>query len=81
MEENNKTMIEINGYTDNIGSEGDNLKLSEDRARAVFDYLADKGIHQKRMSFKGWGESNPLADNETEEGRKINRRVEVVIFK
>jgi outer membrane protein OmpA-like peptidoglycan-associated protein len=80
MEENNKIIIEINGYTDNIGSELNNLKLSEDRAKAVFNYLAEKGIHKKRMSYKGWGETNPLADNETDEGRKTNRRVEVVIF-
>ena len=80
MEENKKTKIEINGHTDNIGTVEDNLKLSEDRAKAVMNYLANKGINYKRMSFIGFGESKPVGDNGTEKGRQANRRVEVIFI-
>lgn len=72
--------IEINGYTDALGSKTGNLKLSEKRAKAVMDYLIQKGVPADRMSFHGYGE-NPeffIGDNATEEGRQKNRRVEVV---
>lgn len=76
--EKNKT-IQINGYTDNVGKEEDNQKLSELRAKAVADYLATKGIALERISYKGYGSNSPIERNDTEEGRKKNRRVEFVL--
>jgi len=78
---NPKMEIEINGYTDNIGADDYNLKLSEDRANAVHQYLIDKGINKIRIAFKGHGKLNPIDDNQTEEGRQNNRRVEFTIVK
>jgi outer membrane protein OmpA-like peptidoglycan-associated protein len=76
-----KTMkIEISGYTDNIGDEIQNQMLSEERAKAVVDYLISKKIERNRLSFKGFGSKQPIASNETEEGRKKNRRVEFVVL-
>jgi outer membrane protein OmpA-like peptidoglycan-associated protein len=79
LKENNNTTIEIFGYTDNIGTEENNHKLSEDRANAVAAYLISKGISRSRVTYKGLGSSKPIASNETEEGRQQNRRVEFVI--
>jgi len=73
--------IQINGYTDNTGSEKRNLYLSENRAKAVVDYLKEKGIREERLKYKGYGSDNPIATNETEEGRAKNRRVEFVVIK
>jgi outer membrane protein OmpA-like peptidoglycan-associated protein len=67
--------IEIRGYTDNTGNETSNQKLSEKRAQAVLEELAKNGVSRDRMSSMGFGESNPIADNNTKEGRAINRRV------
>ena len=76
----NKTMkIEIRGHTDNVGDETTNQKLSEERAKAIVDYLISKKIDKNRLSFKGFGNKQPIASNETEDGRKKNRRVEFVI--
>ena len=69
--------IEVGGHTDAQGSTSHNQKLSEQRAESVRDYLAGKGIEASRMTTKGYGESNPIADNATEEGRAKNRRVEL----
>ncbi|MFA6572164.1 MAG: OmpA family protein [Bacteroidota bacterium] len=71
--------IEICGYTDNNGTVEFNKNLSLQRAKAVYDYLIQKNIPKSRLSFKGYGESNPIADNDSEEGRKLNRRVELLI--
>jgi outer membrane protein OmpA-like peptidoglycan-associated protein len=71
--------IRINGYTDNIGSDADNLTLSENRAKAVVDYLVSKGVDNKRLTSKGFGETQPVADNSTEEGRALNRRTEFIV--
>jgi outer membrane protein OmpA-like peptidoglycan-associated protein len=71
--------IEIGGHTDNQGSESYNEKLSNDRAKAVYDYLVNKGINSNRMSYKGYGMSKPIATNDTEEGRALNRRTEFTI--
>jgi OOP family OmpA-OmpF porin len=68
--------VEIQGYTDNIGSESYNNKLSQLRADAVKKYLVSKGISASRLTATGFGESNPLADNKTAEGRAMNRRIE-----
>jgi outer membrane protein OmpA-like peptidoglycan-associated protein len=72
--------IEIAGHSDNTGSAEYNQKLSEARAKAVISYLLQKGIEQKRLSFKGYGNTKPVANNSTEQGRQQNRRVEFVII-
>lgn len=71
--------IAIHGHTDNVGDAGDNLALSADRAFSVKQYLQSKGISGNRITFKGFGETKPIASNTTEEGRKKNRRTEFVI--
>ncbi len=71
--------IKINGHTDNVGKEKTNLRLSERRAKAIVDYLIEKGIDIKRLAFEGYGEYMPLTPNTTEEGRSENRRVEFEI--
>ncbi|MCB0522012.1 MAG: OmpA family protein [Lewinellaceae bacterium] len=68
--------VEIGGHTDNMGSDEDNLVLSEKRAAAVYQYLLGKGIDKDRLSFKGYGETVPVASNGTATGRLQNRRVE-----
>ena len=69
----------ITGHTDNIGEESSNLQLSKHRAKAVVDYLIDKGIETERLTYSGLGSSQPIADNDTEKGRKQNRRVDFTI--
>lgn len=71
--------LSIEGHTDNIGSETYNQTLSENRVKSVRDYLVGKGIAASRLTTKGFGESSPVADNKTEEGRAQNRRVELKI--
>jgi OOP family OmpA-OmpF porin len=66
----------IQGYTDNIGSDEYNLGLSQRRAEAVEKYLEAKGVDPDAMSAKGYGSANPIASNDTREGRAQNRRVE-----
>ncbi|MCK9280284.1 MAG: OmpA family protein [Melioribacteraceae bacterium] len=68
--------VEIQGHTDSIGSESYNQKLSEKRANAVKNYLLARGIAASRLSIKGLGESSPMADNNTADGRAMNRRIE-----
>ena len=72
--------IEIGGHTDGKGSDGYNLRLSENRAKAVVDFLVSKGIDIKRLKYKGYGKSMPVASNDTDEGRALNRRVEFRIL-
>jgi outer membrane protein OmpA-like peptidoglycan-associated protein/tetratricopeptide (TPR) repeat protein len=72
--------IEISGHTDNIGKSADNLTLSNNRAKAVVNYLVSKGIDVKRLMAKGYGASKPVADNKTEEGRAQNRRTEMKVI-
>jgi outer membrane protein OmpA-like peptidoglycan-associated protein len=71
--------IEIGGHTDNTGTEEYNLKLSNNRAKAVNDYLIAHNIDPFRINFKGYGESKPVSDNNTEEGKALNRRTEFMI--
>jgi OOP family OmpA-OmpF porin len=68
--------VELAGHTDNVGSREYNKKLSLDRAQAVLDYLVKKGISPARVTAHGYGMSEPVATNETDEGRALNRRVE-----
>ncbi|OQX78664.1 MAG: hypothetical protein B6D61_04965 [Bacteroidetes bacterium 4484_249] len=72
--------IEISGHTDNIGSASYNQELSENRAKAVVDYLTKKGIDKARLTFIGYGFKQPIASNDTEEGRQMNRRTEFKIL-
>jgi outer membrane protein OmpA-like peptidoglycan-associated protein len=71
--------VEISGHTDSKGSEAYNQNLSERRAQSVVDYLAANGIGSSRLAAVGYGEAQPVADNDTEEGRELNRRVELMI--
>ena len=72
--------VEIGGHTDSVGSDSYNQKLSEQRAKAVHDYIVSQGVDKSRLSYKGYGESEPIATNETEAGRQRNRRVELKIL-
>lgn len=79
LNDNPTIAIQIQGHTDNIGNDASNLKLSENRAKSVYSYLIEKGILQTRLTFVGYGESMPVASNDTEEGRARNRRTVFVI--
>ena len=72
--------ILIGGHTDNVGSQNDNQKLSENRAMVVKEYLVDKGISAQRIEAKGFGESQAIEDNSTPQGRALNRRTEFTIL-
>lgn len=80
LNENPEIRIGIYGYTDNIGSSDDNIKLSLARANSVAEYLTLKGIDKSRLIIKGFGMKNPIASNSSEEGRQKNRRVEFTIL-
>lgn len=73
--------IEVAGHTDNVGEDDDNLQLSQKRADAVKNYLTKKGIAANRIVAKGYGETQPVASNETAEGKQLNRRTEVRFLK
>jgi outer membrane protein OmpA-like peptidoglycan-associated protein len=79
LKDNPSIKIQIIGHTDNVGSENDNQKLSEARAKAVAAALVSRGIDYSRVSYLGLGESQPIADNDTESGRKKNRRTEFIL--
>lgn len=79
LKDNPTLHIQINGHTDNSGKTTDNKTLSENRARAVTAYLVTKGIAQTRLAFKGFGDTVPVADNATQEGRAQNRRTELKV--
>ena len=72
--------IEIAGYTDSQGSEGGNQRLSQQRADAVLDGLRIRRVPVSNFRSVGYGEENPIADNETEEGREANRRIEFTLI-
>jgi outer membrane protein OmpA-like peptidoglycan-associated protein len=71
--------LEINAYTDNTSSEDYNLELSKKRARSIASYLINKGVSASRVSEFGYGESNPIASNDSEQGKELNRRVEFIL--
>ena len=79
LEENPSMHILISGYTDNVGKASDNLILSTNRAKSIVNYLSGKGIATERLSYKGFGSDNPIATNETPEGRALNRRTRFTI--
>ncbi len=80
LKDNPAVKIEIGGYTDNVGKPADNLTLSNSRAKSVINYFLYKGIPVDRLTSKGFGESKPIADNKTEEGRSKNRRTELKVL-
>lgn len=80
LNENPNIKIEIRGHTDNVGSLQTNMTLSNQRAKAVYDYLINKGIQSNRLKFRGYGPNMPIADNNTAEGRAKNRRTEFFIL-
>jgi hypothetical protein len=79
LEDNPSIRIEIGGHTDDEGSEEYNSVLSRNRANSVYSYLVDSGIAPNRMSYKGYGESQPVSPNDSEENRAVNRRTEIKI--
>ncbi len=72
--------VRVEGYTDSSGTRAGNLRLSQARAEAVMEYLAQKGIPRSRLEAKGYGDARPLAPNLTARGRELNRRVEIVVL-
>jgi outer membrane protein OmpA-like peptidoglycan-associated protein len=80
MKEKTTERYEIGGHTDNVGKPADNQRLSQQRADAVKAYLVKKGVAASRLVAKGYGDSVPVGDNATEQGRQENRRTEVVIL-
>ncbi len=81
LDENPALRIQINGHTDDVGSDDDNLKLSDARAKAVYDFLVAANIREDRMRYKGFGESKPIDTNDTPEGRQNNRRTEFEVIR
>ncbi|WBH17665.1 OmpA family protein [Sphingomonas radiodurans] len=77
--EYNRTYVDVYGHTDSTGSDSYNQGLSEQRARSVADYLSTRGVQSARIGTRGFGETQPIETNETEEGRAANRRVEIKI--
>lgn len=80
LKENEGLKVEIGGHTDNVGNAADNLRLSQNRAKSVVDYLLQQGIDGKRLLAKGYGSTKPIADNNTEAGRARNRRTEMKVI-
>ncbi len=79
LQDNQEVMIRIEGHTDSEGEIQYNLNLSEKRAKTVMDYLLWKSIPYSRLSYKGYGESSPISDNSSAQGRAQNRRIEIVV--
>jgi len=79
MNENKDKKVSLAGHTDSVGTEAYNLRLSERRVNSVKDYVVKKGVDSSRISGQGFGESKPIADNKTAEGRSKNRRVEIKV--
>lgn len=71
--------VAIEGHTDDVGNDKRNLKLSDDRAKSVVQWLVDNGVEAERLSGQGFGESKPAVEGTTKEAREANRRVEFVI--
>ena len=69
--------IEISGHTDDVGKDADNLLLSQKRAKSVVDYLAQKGVNILKIKAEGYGKTRPFVQNNSDENRKLNRRIEV----
>lgn len=80
MQKNPNIKIRLEGHTDNVGIADSNMAISERRAIAVMQAVIKKGIDPKRLSVKGWGDTHPLADNNTADSRARNRRVEIIVI-
>lgn len=80
LQDNPSIKIEVSGHTDNVGSEAVNKRISQQRAKAVVDFLIGRGISKNRLTFKGYGFDRPIASNETEDGRQLNRRTEFEVI-
>ncbi|WP_437918403.1 OmpA family protein [Sphingobacterium sp. LRF_L2] len=80
LKDNDGKKVRVDGHTDSTGEEGYNKWLSDKRAASVKKFLEDAGVSTGRISTKGFGQTKPVADNKTPEGRQKNRRVEVVIL-
>ncbi len=80
LKNNSEIHIRINGHTDNVGSDDYNRQLSENRARAVYNYLMQEGIDADRLTYKSYGATKPVSSNDTPEGRAANRRTEIEIL-
>ena len=80
LKQNALVKIEIGGHTDNVGEDKSNLLLSDKRAKSVLDFLVIAGVETARLTSRGYGETKPIADNNTDEGKSKNRRTEVVIL-
>ena len=79
LKEYDTTAVQVSGHTDNVGSDASNLRLSQQRAESVVNYLETQGLKARRFSAVGYGESAPIADNNSASGREQNRRVEIRI--
>mgnify|MGYP006266269465 CR=1 FL=1 len=80
LQEYEDTQLLVEGHTDDVGSDTYNQALSRDRAQSVARFLSQEGVNRSRMVIKGYGEAQPVADNDTEKGRQQNRRVEIAIY-
>lgn len=80
LKDNPSMKIRIDGHTDDVGSDEDNLALSRNRAKAVFDFLIENGINKDRLDYRGFGESMPIASNDTTEGKQKNRRTTFLVI-
>jgi outer membrane protein OmpA-like peptidoglycan-associated protein len=81
MKENNGLEIEMSAHTDSRGSDDYNFELSDNRARSVMEYIISKGISSSRIVSHGYGEARPVVENDTDDHRQLNRRVEFTIMK
>ena len=79
MNENKDKTANLAGYTDNVGTDAYNQRLSERRVNSVREYIVGKGVDSGRVTGQGFGESKPIPDNKTAEGRAKNRRVEIKV--
>ena len=79
MNENKDKSANLAGYTDNVGTDAYNQRLSERRVNSVREYIVGKGVDGGRVTGQGFGESKPIADNKTADGRAKNRRVEIKV--
>ena len=79
LKENSHLKLLISGHTDDVGNKEDNLILSTNRARSVYNFLVESGVDESRLSYKGFGEDRPIYDNSTRKGRAKNRRTECTI--
>jgi outer membrane protein OmpA-like peptidoglycan-associated protein len=80
LQKHERVVVEVAGHTDSVGSDAYNQGLSERRANSVKDYLTSKGVTATRLTARGYGEAQPVASNDTDEGRAENRRVELIVL-